>query len=363
MSKFGHFSLKLDRPAFKLAVNFDITEHSTLGIFGPSGCGKTSILRCIAGLEPQAQCEIKFNERLWQQGSSAYLPIENRHIAYVFQGSRLFPHLTVKQNLAFAQKRSAKNSGFSLNEAEIIDLLGIERLMGCMPENISGGEQQRVAIARALFSKPELLLFDEPMASLDDAMKTGLLPYLLETQNKTAIPMIYVSHQLSELVSICNEIMILDQGKSVYQGTMSDALLSTESGLLNTNAPRAILYGKVSSFDAKYKLSQVKTKCDNVLFVRHKLVSGDSLKIIIDANDVSLTLKKPEKTSILNVLEGKISSINQRSDFVTVGVDCGGEVILANISLKSFHQLEIKPEMPVQVQIKTVSVQAHLQGK
>jgi molybdate transport system ATP-binding protein len=195
---------------FDIAAKFDAPDGVT-ALFGPSGSGKTSIVNMIAGLITPDRGRIMRNGTLLFDSSGVDEPPHRRHIGYVFQDGRLFPHLTVAQNLDYG-RRMYRLPPDEAAHARIVEMLDIGHLLRRRPRNLSGGERQRIAIGRALLMRPRLLLLDEPLASLDTARKREIFPYLLRLRDE-AVPMIYVSHHAPELRRIATTIVRIDTGR------------------------------------------------------------------------------------------------------------------------------------------------------
>jgi molybdate transport system ATP-binding protein len=196
---------------FSVAAKFDAAEGVT-ALFGPSGAGKTSIINMVAGLVAPDRGRILCNGTLlFDSAGGVDLPPHRRHIGYVFQDGRLFPHMTVAQNLDYG-RRMYRLPRDPAAQARIVGLLDIAHLLARRPRHLSGGERQRVAIGRALLMRPQLLLLDEPLASLDTARKREIFPYLLRLREEK-VPMIYVSHQLAEVRRIATTIVRIDGGR------------------------------------------------------------------------------------------------------------------------------------------------------
>jgi molybdate transport system ATP-binding protein len=203
--------------AFRLAARFQIAGGVT-ALFGPSGAGKTSLVNMIAGLlKPDRGCIVLDNTTLFDAAKAINVPPHWRRIGYVFQDGRLFPHLSVRQNLDYGRRMSGRPRDPSEFE-RIAALLGISHLLQRRPRMLSGGERQRVAIGRALLMQPRLLLLDEPLASLDAGHKGEILPYLIRLRDEAAIPMVYVSHIAGELRLIATTVVRLDEGCVVAVG-------------------------------------------------------------------------------------------------------------------------------------------------
>jgi molybdate transport system ATP-binding protein len=201
----------------ELAIAFE-SDGPVTGLFGPSGAGKTTLVNMIAGLVRPDSGRFRLGgEVLFDSESSIDVPAHRRRIGYVFQEGRLFPHMTVRKNLDYGRWMA----GLPHDDAEfarIVAMLDIAPLLQRRPGKLSGGERQRVAIGRALMLKPRLLLLDEPLASLDPARKSEIMPYLLRLRDEAGIPMVYVSHYARELKRIANVVVRLDGGRVIATG-------------------------------------------------------------------------------------------------------------------------------------------------
>ena len=203
--------------AFTLAVRFATAARGT-ALFGPSGAGKTSIVNMIAGLIAPDRGRIALDDEIWfDSAQRTEVPAHRRNVGYVFQEGRLFPHLTVAQNLRFGRWMRGLSRD-SNDEARVIALLDLAALLTRRPGKLSGGERQRVAIGRALLMRPRLLLLDEPLASLDAARKAEILPYLERLRDDAGVPLIYVSHQADEVRRIATVVVRMDNGRAAEIG-------------------------------------------------------------------------------------------------------------------------------------------------
>ena len=206
--KLGEFSLKL---------TFEATGGAT-ALFGPSGAGKTSAVNMIAGLVTPDRGRIALDDSvLFDSAARINVPTHRRRIGYVFQEGRLFPHLTVAQNLDYGRWMSSIPADPAERE-RIVALLEIGGILKRRPGHLSGGERQRVAFGRALLMKPRLLLLDEPLASLDRARKLEILPYLARLRDQAKVPMIYVSHQAGEIQKLCSQVVRIEDGRVQASG-------------------------------------------------------------------------------------------------------------------------------------------------
>jgi molybdate transport system ATP-binding protein len=213
---------------FKLAVRFEATGGAT-ALFGPSGAGKTTVVNMIAGLLTPDRGVIALNgTTLFDAAAGIDVPPHRRHIGYVFQEGRLFPHMSVRQNIDYGRRMSGHPRGVE-EFGRIVELLGIGPLLDRRPRLLSGGERQRVAIGRALLMRPRLLLLDEPLASLDSGHKHEILPYLVRLRDEAKVPMVYVSHTASEVRRIATTVVRIDAGHVTASGGL-ELLDKTEAG-------------------------------------------------------------------------------------------------------------------------------------
>ena len=189
----------LERGGFRRRVQLR-EEARVVALAGHSGAGKTSVLNAIAGLLRPAHGRIEVDGRvLFDAEAGVDVPVHERHVGYVFQDPRLFPHMSVRRNLLYGARRGARDEPARFGFDDVVQLLGIGALLGRRPHNLSGGEAQRVAIGRALLSQPRILLLDEPLSALDRARREEVIPYLQNVRDRTPVPMVYVSHSLDEV--------------------------------------------------------------------------------------------------------------------------------------------------------------------
>jgi molybdate transport system ATP-binding protein len=204
---------------FVLEVDTTITTQVT-ALCGPSGAGKTSLLDLIAGLRRPKSAFIQLYDRvLTDTEAGTKVPARHRQIGYVPQDLALFPHLSVRKNLLYGHKPESQPGGNELfNYAHVTDVLEIGSLAKRSVTNLSGGEKQRVALARALLTSPRLLLLDEPLANLDRALKSKIVPYLMRVRDEFRLPMLYVTHDLDEVRPLCDRVLTLERGRLIEPG-------------------------------------------------------------------------------------------------------------------------------------------------
>ena len=356
----SHLRARFDLPlsTFRLNVDLNVPMSGITAIFGPSGSGKTTFLRCLAGLERAPNGLLQVGEEIWQDESlGCCLPLNTRPIGYVFQEPRLFPHYDVRSNLLYGYKRIPVDARRVAPE-QVIEILGIGHLLDRRVHKLSGGEQQRVAIGRALLTSPKLLLLDEPLASLDLQRKQELLPFIRQLHQRLRIPVLYVSHGLTEILQLADRVILLKDGHVIGTGTLNEVFTTLNfRAQFGPHPIGAILDARVTHHDPQYGLTQLEFN-DHTLFVPIQTVPvGQTVRVHIFSNDVSLVLGQTVvPTSILNILEAsviEIREINQSS--VDVVLDIGTSLV-ASITRKSLMSLGLKPGQRVFAHIKTVAL-------
>ncbi|MDM9624426.1 molybdenum ABC transporter ATP-binding protein [Rhizobium sp. S152] len=342
--------------AFSLDAAFT-SERGITALFGRSGSGKTSMIRIIAGLtKPDEGRVVLDGEVLTDTTKRTIVAKHRRRFGYVFQEARLFPHLSVRQNLSYGRWFAPRGSATESLD-RIVGLLGIEALLERKPHRLSGGEKQRVAIGRALLSSPRLLLMDEPLAALDDARKAEVMPYLERLRDEMDIPIVYVSHSIAEVVRLADQVVVMRDGKVEAIGAATD-VLSHPLAALDRREAGAVLTGRVESVDDRLGLTTIALKRDSLLLPGAVALPGAPVRVRIPSRDVMLATKRPEGLSALNVLEGIILELTPAGDAtVDVRVDCGGDTISARITAFSAERLALVAGMPVFAVIKTVALE------
>ncbi|WP_127959726.1 molybdenum ABC transporter ATP-binding protein ModC [Serratia microhaemolytica] len=336
-----------------LKVQATLPAQGITAIFGLSGAGKTSLINAIAGLTPIQQGKIVLNGRpLVDSAQRIALPPEQRRVGYVFQDARLFPHYRVRGNLQYGMAANMQ-SQFET----IVELLGIAPLLERQPLTLSGGEKQRVAIGRALLSAPELLLLDEPLASLDLPRKRELLPYLERLARDVQIPMLYVSHSLDEIVRLATHLLVLDQGSVLACGEL--ATVWNSSALLpwlQQQERSAILSLAVAAHHPYYAMTALQLGEQHLWLPTIDAPIGSKLHIRINATDVSLLLEPPRKSSIRNTLAAEVVECIAVDDQVDVKLMIAEHMLWARISRWARDELAIQPGQSLYAQLKSVSL-------
>ncbi len=349
--------LRMDRGAFQLDVDLDLPLHGISALFGHSGSGKTTVLRAIAGLERAPGGVVARGDEVWQDDArGVFVPVHQRAVGYVFQEASLFPHLSVRANLEFGRKRvPVHERRFALEP--VTALLGIENLLERRPDGLSGGERQRVAIARALLASPRLLLMDEPLAALDLRRKQEILPYLERMHGELAIPIVYVSHAPDEVARLADHLVLLDAGKAVASGPLSETLARVDLPPSFADDAGVVLDSILAGHEED-ALSRLEFAGGALFVGRRREAIGTHLRCRIHARDVSLALDRPQATSIVNRLPAVVTAVaaTDTPGHVLVQLRMGESPLLARITERSRRELGIAPGLRLWVQIKGVAL-------
>ena len=347
-------------PGFALDVDLTLPGHGVTALFGHSGSGKTTLLRCIAGLE-RAQGRLTIDDAVWQDDAT-FVPTHRRPIGYVFQEASLFPHLSVQGNLDFGMKRIPEQCRpAEADFQKIIDLLGIGALLDRQPDRLSGGERQRVAIARALLTAPRLLLMDEPLAALDLARKNEILPYLERLHDELEIPVLYVSHAPDEVARLADHIVVMEGGRAVAQGPLTDTLARLDLPILSLRLGEdagVVLDGTVVERDENWQLARIGFAGGSVWVRDGGHTLGHAVRVRILARDVSIAREQILATSILNTLPAKVIALADEPHPAQqlVRLQVGDSPVLARVTRRSACALELKPGQAVWAQVKSVAL-------
>jgi molybdate transport system ATP-binding protein len=326
---------RVEKGAFELDVDVSIPDTGVTGVFGESGSGKTTLLRCIAGLEGEGG-----------------LPVHRRNIGYVFQQPTLFGHLDVGENIDYGRKRAKTQR---VDRAQVVDMLDIGGLLGRTPDSLSGGEAQRVAIAAALLRSPDLVLMDEPLASLDRRRKDELLPYFDRLHDDLSVPVIYVSHDIEEVGRLCDHLVLLEAGKVAASGDLSEVLTRVDLPALGGRNAGVVLWA--TPVDHEDGLTRFDFGDGDIWVPGEIELSSIPLRLRIAASDVSIVRERPSGSTILNVLRAAIEEIHE-TDAATamLRLGVGNQHLLAQVTRRSVGRLELRTGERVFAQVKSVTV-------
>ena len=344
---------------FTLALDTQVPLEGVTAVFGPSGSGKTSLLNLVAGFLRPDRGEIIFGETAWARAQpKTWTPPHRRAVGTVFQDAQLFPHLSVRGNLDYADKRAdADAPGYP--RAKIFDAMALDPLLDREVQTLSGGERQRVAIARTLLTRPRLLLLDEPLSALDGARKAELIPFLETLKTDFALPTLYVSHDVDEVSRIADRVMMLDAGRVIAEGRTDEVLsrFGLEAGR-NPYEQASVLRGRIDQSAAQDDLIAVRVD-EAVMWLAADidLAHESDVRLKIPARDVSLALEPPTGISIQNMLAATVTKIGptKRPAFQAVSLTVGTQALLAIVTRKAVSDLDLAPGRAVYALIKSAT--------
>jgi molybdate transport system ATP-binding protein len=353
--------VRFERDDFSLQVAFTAPPGSVTALFGASGAGKSTLLDIVGGALRPASGHVRYaGATLTDTARDFHVPVEERGIGWVFQEGLLFPHLDVHDNLNFAARRA--KAGLQIPRARILEVLGLGALLRRRPHELSGGERQRVAIARALLSRPRLMLLDEPLASLDAPRKLEILALLETLRREFAVPMLYVTHSLGEVLRLADHMVVLERGRAVASGAIGDLFGRTDTPLLSERADAgALLDLQVIAND---RAGSVTARIGaQTMVVAADVRVGTNLRAYVLANEVILASARPTGISVRNVLQSVVTRLAHRNDGSVMVELALGETdsphrLLANVTLAAARELGLAPGQAVHALIKTVSVDA-----
>jgi molybdate transport system ATP-binding protein len=342
---------------FVLDASFDAGDARLTALFGRSGCGKTSILAAIAGLLRPDEGRIEVaGETLFDAARGVNVPVEARRTGFVFQDDRLFPHLAVRDNLRYGLKRAAgaQRIGFD----DVVQLLGLAPLLERRPARLSGGEKQRVAIGRALLAQPRVLLMDEPLASLDAPRKQEILYYIERLRDELAIPIVYVSHEIEEVVRLADTMVLVSDGRVMATGAVGEIMnrldLKPMTGRFEAGA---VIDTVVAAQDLEYGMARLAFDGGEFHATGLDALAGERVRVRIRARDVALATSRPQGLSIRNVLPGVVVEIGPRTGpEVDVRIAVGGVMLLARVTRLSLDELGLAQGAPVYALVKSVAI-------
>ncbi|SLN61924.1 Maltose/maltodextrin import ATP-binding protein MalK [Pseudoruegeria aquimaris] len=347
--------IRHDFPAIRLNIRFEAPEGITV-LLGRSGSGKTSVINAVAGILRPREGKISLGERVLQDSArGAWLPPRERNLGYVFQESRLFPHLSVRDNLLYGARR--RGLGIPAEFQELLQLLDIAQLVDRRPAGLSGGERQRVAIGRAMLAQPRMLLMDEPMAALDEARKAELLPYIERLSKGRNVPVLYVTHNIAEAARLADTIVVIDGGQVAASGPAGDILADPEvAPVLGVRAAGAIVQGRVVQVHGD-GLTEVAVDGGRLYLPGCDAAPGESIRLRVEAQDVMIALERPVGVSALNILPVTVSAVKSgQGPGSLIQLANGGMRLLARVTKRSEAALGLRVGLPCYAVLKSVSV-------
>ncbi|MDE2417691.1 MAG: molybdenum ABC transporter ATP-binding protein [Burkholderiales bacterium] len=361
--------VQLQRAGFALHMDVQLPPQGVSVLFGPSGCGKTTCLRVLAGLERGATGQIRVAGEVWQDSASGVFRAPHlRALGYVFQEASLFDHLSVQDNLMFGFHRTPADQRRHAWD-QSLDLLGIAHLLQRMPYELSGGERQRVAIARALASSPQVLLMDEPLAALDAQRKAEILPWLEQLHAQLDIPVLYVTHSPDELARLADQVVLMEDGRVRECGPVIELMARLDLPLAHGDGAAALIAARICDHTPSDLMCVLEFDGGRLVLPQTRttpLPTGTPVRIRIQARDVSVSLQKPEQTSVLNILPATVvDMVDDGPGQVLVGLQVGNAGqgttakttrLLSRISQLSARRLRLAPGVALYAQIKGVAM-------
>lgn len=362
------FQVRLARPKFAIDIDHTLRFDGIIALYGQNGSGKSTLLRILAGLEPAARGHVQFNDEIWQSGDQKTMtPAHRRGVGFVFQDPRLFAHLSVAGNLAYAAKRAAlavSSGDRQISHNAVVDALDLAPLLERATGSLSGGERQRVALGRALLSNPRLMFMDEPLSAIDNRRRNEIMNYIARLPALFGIPTVYVTHALDEVVRLADHMMVLSNGKLTASGTVEDILerldLAPATGRFEAGV---LLRARVASHDKRYHLTTLEHAGDGgvahtlwVPLVQAEL--GTEVRLRIRARDVTLATAEPRDISTRNVLSGTLVEVNAEANtaYAETLVEIGGARLRARLTRKAADELGLAPGIQVYALIKSISL-------
>jgi molybdate transport system ATP-binding protein len=356
-------AIGLARGSFALDAQFR-SDAPIVALFGRSGSGKTTIVEAIAGLVRPARGRIVVDGRtLFDRERGIDLAPEERRVGFVFQDALLFPHLSVRGNLAYGERLTPAGERF-VDRERIVSLLGLAPLMERRPSTLSGGEKQRVSIGRALLASPRILLMDEPLASLDASRKSEILQYVELLRDELRLPIVYVSHAIEEVTRLADRLVLVSDGRTVAEGGVAELMgradLKTYMGRFEAGAA---IDTRVSRHDERYGLTVLAFGGGELVVPNLDALPGEPVRARIRARDVALALERPARASFQNVLAGTVTRIGAEfGALVEVAVAVGDATIVARVTRKAAEDLALAVGTPVFALVKAVSIDRHAVG-
>lgn len=335
--------------AFLLDVAFTAGQGVT-ALFGPSGAGKTSIVHVLAGLTRPDHGRVVLEGRtVLDTDKDLFVPPEKRRVGLVFQDARLFPHMDVEANLLFGWRRMGKRAD-QAEIARLVQLLGLEKLLTRAPKRLSGGEKSRVALGRALLAMPDILLLDEPMASLDQQRRAEILPWLERLRDLARVPIFYVSHSLDEVARLADQVVLLDRGRMVAFGSVFEVLTGRGAERPLGAVLEAVVGGKEGDLTALIFDG-------GTLLVAEAGEKGKRLRVRIGADEILVARQAPAAISANNILPAIVEEVMLQDTRAEIAMRCGSALLVARVTAASVRRLALAKGDQVFAVIKSVTVE------
>jgi len=345
------------RGAFRLEAAF-ASDAPIVALFGRSGSGKSTIVEAIAGLaRPQSGRIVIDGRTLFDSSRGIDLTPEARRVGVVFQDALLFPHLSVRANLAYGERLTPQAERF-VDRERVMALLGLAPLFDRRPATLSGGEKQRVALGRTLLASPRLLLLDEPLAALDAPRKAEIMRYIELLRDELRLPMVYVSHAIEEVTRLADRLVLVSDGRSIAEGDVAEVLsradLKPHTGRFEAGA---VIDARVASHDERYGLTRLAFEGGELVVANLDALPGEPVRARIRSRDVAIALERPRAASFQNVLEATVESVGgEFGAIVDVELRVGPTPLVARLTRESVERLAIAPGAKVFALVKAIAI-------
>jgi molybdate transport system ATP-binding protein len=334
--KWGSFTLHADM----------IYSGQRLGIFGPSGCGKSTLAHVLAGLIPPDRGNFVLDGLcLDDQASGKHAPPEKRRLGLVFQKAHLLPHLSVRENLLYGYRRVPPDRR-RLLPGQVISRLDLALLLNRAVTHLSGGEQQRVAIGRAVLASPQLLIFDEPVAALDEETRYKTMRYIRELCQACSIPYIYISHSVLEMRLMTDDVMLMTQGR-IQQRLGSEELARQQAGASPSGYCNLLPLVPQGERAGLWNYAWGK----NELVLTHPPYAALHYGMPA-AKDIVLFKDPPRAISARNLIQGRVQEVIAGPATCGVVMDCQGERLTAEVVHAAVKELQLTRGETVHAAIK-----------
>ena len=352
--------VRVELPGFTLEVEERLDDVGVTAVFGASGSGKTTLLRAIAGFERPCRGRIAIGDDVWfDRNGRIDLPPHRRAAGFLFQDARLFEHLDVSGNLAFAERRRGARDT-RVERRAVVEALDLSPLLGRGVNSLSGGERQRVALARTLLATPRVLLLDEPLAALDVGRKAEILPFLEEVTRRFRIPTLIVSHDVDEVVRLSDRVLVLAEGQVLAEGPTAEVIENLDLAPITGHAEASVVVeGRVARHDERLHLTFVELHGDELTlpFASH-LAPGEAVRLRVLARDVAIAVERPRGLSIRNVLPGRITGLRaEPPGAVDVTIQLHEDHVRARLTQAAVEELGLVEGREVFALVKSVSLE------
>ena len=365
--------IQLSRDDFSLRFDAELQLEGITAVFGPSGAGKTTLLRVVAGLERGALGRVALGGELWQDTDRRIMvPAHVRHLGYVFQDGRLFPHLSVEGNLLFAAARAQRRNrggrgrkagagiASETSMSAVVRALDLKNLLARKPDTLSGGEVQRVAMGRALLTAPRVMLLDEPLSALDLRRKAEIIPYVERLTGDFGVPVLYVTHNVDEVTRLASSMVLLAEGRMAAMGGVADILERVElwpiTGRLEAGSVLEAIAG-----ETRDGMTSLDLEGETLRVPAIGVAVGTPVHLRVQARDVAVACERPERLSIRNVLPASLVSIEYtESPFVELLLDVHGQHLRSRVTREAVEDLGLREGQPVFALVKSVAFEGRL---